>query len=467
MAVLVAAWHVTLELRLLLNPYMALTIPRERLYVVAQPLTGMLMMWVAVSLWLRTYRDRPDNSTVAALLRVAEQAAVASTLAIVVTFFSRHLGAELSRSFVLLFAPISFLHLVGSLYLSMGAATLIGRRWSSPRRLAVVGAGSEAQDLASAICRAAGNSVSVCGFIVPESAGGGALCMGISMPLPVLGTTRQLAEVINRECIDRIIVANDSVPKHEFEYCGSVTKRMGITVSRPIYPADSELRVQYQTQFGLHLIDLQVVEFSHWKSAVKRILDIAVSLALIMALAPLFAVLAILVRLTSEGPVFFRSQRVGKGGRYFTFWKFRSMYIHGPGRRELADQNEQRGPLFKIRHDPRVTPLGRVMRRLSLDELPQLFNVLAGEMSLVGPRPLPAEDLDPDGMSNEFAHWGEQRSLVRPGITGLWQIMGRSDVSFAEMMELDLRYIRDWSLLTDLRILLATPGVVFGGRGAY
>jgi lipopolysaccharide/colanic/teichoic acid biosynthesis glycosyltransferase len=149
------------------------------------------------------------------------------------------------------------------------------------------------------------------------------------------------------------------------------------------------------------------------------------------------------------------------------FWKFRSMYVEGPRREDLRRRNEREGHLFKMRNDPRVTPLGRIMRRFSLDELPQLFNVLTGEMSLVGPRPLPAEDMDPDGLSREHAAWAEQRVQVRPGITGIWQIRGRSDLSFEQMVEFDLDYIRSWSLGLDIRILLETPLAVFSGRGAY
>jgi exopolysaccharide biosynthesis polyprenyl glycosylphosphotransferase len=456
---LTAAWYVTMEVRLLLNPYMALSISRDRMYVVAQPLSGTLLLWIAVSLWLGTYRPQPGNFTAARLMRVAESAAVVSTLAIVVTFFSRRLGADLSRSFVLLLAPIGFLHLVVSLLLATASAKAIRRRWLPKRRIAVVGSGPEARELAAAISRSADSEFAVCGFIVPDNSGAAALS-------PVLGTIRQLAEVINRECIDRIIVANESVTRRDFERCGTVTRRMGVTVTRAVFPIGTNVRVHHQTQFGLHLVDLEAAEFSLWQ-VVKRALDFLLALTIVTLLAPLFVALACLVRLTSEGPIFFRAQRVGRGGRHFTFWKFRSMYINSPSHRDLAKHNERQGHLFKIRRDPRVTPVGRIMRRLSLDELPQLFNVLAGEMSLVGPRPLPAEDLDPDGMSNVFAQWAEERARVRPGITGLWQIKGRSDVTFEEMTRLDLEYVRKCSPLFDLQILLATPMVVLTGKGAY
>ena len=158
---------------------------------------------------------------------------------------------------------------------------------------------------------------------------------------------------------------------------------------------------------------------------------------------------------------------MGRGGRHFSFHKFRTMYYDPHGRRKVAAANEHNGHIFKIRRDPRITPVGRIMRRFSIDELPQLINVILGEMSLLGPRPLPAEDLDPDGMSRQHPTWAELRALVKPGLTGLWQVRGRSDLPFEEMIQLDLEYIQNWSLMLDLKILLATPLVVLTGRGAY
>jgi lipopolysaccharide/colanic/teichoic acid biosynthesis glycosyltransferase len=142
------------------------------------------------------------------------------------------------------------------------------------------------------------------------------------------------------------------------------------------------------------------------------------------------------------------------------------MYVN-EGRSHLGKANEKDGHIFKMKNDPRVTPVGRFLRRYSLDELPQLMNVLRGEMSLVGPRPLPAQDLDPDGMSRQFTAWAEGRSAVQPGITGLWQISGRSELSFEEMVRLDLEYIRTQSIFLDLKIILETPSLVLKGVGAY
>jgi lipopolysaccharide/colanic/teichoic acid biosynthesis glycosyltransferase len=250
--------------------------------------------------------------------------------------------------------------------------------------------------------------------------------------------------------------------------CSAISNRMGVTFSHPIAaPGWDNVRFEFSNEYGLGLLDAEPVHFTHGQQIVKRIVDVVLSSLLLILLAPLLLTLSLLIRLTSPGPIFYLSPRVGKGGRHFMFWKFRSMYADGPRRDDLRRSNEREGHLFKMRNDPRVTPLGRFMRRFSLDELPQLFNVITGEMSLVGPRPLPAEDMDPDGLSREHTAWAEQRVQVRPGITGIWQIRGRSDLSFEQMVEFDLDYIRSWSLGLDIRILLETPLAVFSGRGAY
>jgi exopolysaccharide biosynthesis polyprenyl glycosylphosphotransferase len=204
-------------------------------------------------------------------------------------------------------------------------------------------------------------------------------------------------------------------------------------------------------------------------------MDFIVSAALLVLLLPLFAMIAAAIRLTSEGPVLFRQERMGRFGKQFKFLKFRSMYVNNVAtihreyvRQFIAGGNAARksdseGPgVFKITNDPRVTRVGRFLRKTSLDELPQLWNVLVGEMSLVGPRPpVPYEYAD-------YEHWHRRRVLeVQPGITGLWQVSGRSRTTFDEMVRLDLYYAMHWSLWLDLKILLATPKAVFSIKGAY
>lgn len=193
----------------------------------------------------------------------------------------------------------------------------------------------------------------------------------------------------------------------------------------------------------------------------KRALDLALATLVLLALSWAFAILAILVKLTSRGPVFFRQLRMGRGGKPFTILKFRSMRADAPAARgPLAARNVMAGPVFKARDDPRATPLGRFLRRSSLDELPQLLNVLLGQMSLVGPRPLPLDE------ARHLPPEVQRRHSVLPGLTGLWQVRGRNNLPYAEMMRLDLEYVDHCSLWLDLRILLATIPAVLTGRGA-
>jgi exopolysaccharide biosynthesis polyprenyl glycosylphosphotransferase len=289
---------------------------------------------------------------------------------------------------------------------------------------------------------------------------------GLSLCVPILGTTGQLAEVINREHLNRIILLNGSISPGELDECKKVFTRMGVIVNCTVDFAPERGRVNVVNQYGLPLVELRPLAFTKGQEMVKRGFDLVASAFALILLGPAMLAIAALVKFTSEGPILYKAPRVGRGGRHFMFLKFRSMYT-AMDRTHVAHANEKQGHIFKIKRDPRVTPVGRFIRRYSLDELPQLVNVLLGEMSLVGPRPLPAGDLGPDGMSREFADWSEGRSAVYPGITGLWQVNGRSELPFEEMMRLDLQYIREWSLLLDIKIILATPGLVVRGVGAY
>ncbi len=194
----------------------------------------------------------------------------------------------------------------------------------------------------------------------------------------------------------------------------------------------------------------------------KRAVDVVGALTMLILLAPLLAIIALVVRATSPGPALFVQDRVGRDDRTFRFYKFRSMRVDAEEvRGGLETDNEATGPVFKIKADPRVTPVGRILRVLSLDELPQLVSVLTGSMSLVGPRPpLPIE-------VDRYSSHERQRLTVTPGLTCIWQVSGRSDICFEEWVEMDLAYIRRWSLALDLRILLQTLPAVLSGRGAY
>jgi exopolysaccharide biosynthesis polyprenyl glycosylphosphotransferase len=213
---------------------------------------------------------------------------------------------------------------------------------------------------------------------------------------------------------------------------------------------------------GLPLLAVEEPCFEGWRRVVKGGVDRAIAALALLVLAPVLVAVALAVRLTSRGPVLFRQQRVGLHGRVFTMVKFRSMVADADAHLDgLRDANVSDGLLFKVRSDPRVTPVGRWLRQLSLDELPQLFNVLCGSMSLVGPRPpLPGEVARYDTSVS-------RRLLVKPGLTGLWQISGRSDLPWEESVRLDLRYVENWSLALDLLIMWKTARAVLSRSGAY
>ena len=214
---------------------------------------------------------------------------------------------------------------------------------------------------------------------------------------------------------------------------------------------------------GRPLLIFRTAPEASWAGLVKQLMDFFGALVLLVLAAIPMLVIALLIKLFSPGPVFFRQQRSGQNGAPFTLYKFRTMVTNAEQfKHELESMNEMRGPVFKVTNDPRVTPLGKILRRYSLDELPQLFNVLRGEMSLVGPRPLPVDEVR---RFNDLSH--RRRLSVKPGITCLWQVQGRNQISdFQDWVRLDLEYIDNWSLWLDIKILLRTVPAVFIATGA-
>lgn len=209
-------------------------------------------------------------------------------------------------------------------------------------------------------------------------------------------------------------------------------------------------------------LENELTKKSSFYELTKRLIDIVCSLVAIIVLIPLFIAIAIIIKLTSRGPIFFSQRRVGKDGVEFNMYKFRSMVINAEELKEtLVAQNEMSGPMFKMRNDPRVTKVGRIIRKTSIDELPQLWNVLKGDMSLVGPRPsLPKEVA-------QFQSWMYKRLNVKPGLTCYWQVSGRNNIDFEDWMMLDIKYIEQRNLFVDIKLIFKTILVLFGDRNAY
>lgn len=286
-----------------------------------------------------------------------------------------------------------------------------------------------------------------------------------SPDLPWLGRFADLKEIIEKQQADRVIIAFSRASHEEFLECIRACRDAGVAVD--VIPRLFEFLdgVRALDQVGgLPLLSIGTPTLTSVSMAAKRTLDVVGSLALLVLLAPLMIAIAIAIKVESRGPIFFRQPRAGRSRTSFRLIKFRSMYVDAEERKaDLAEMNEAGdGVMFKIREDPRVTKVGHFIRRFSLDELPQLFNVLVGEMSLVGPRPLifPETDALDEG-------WHQRRLELRPGLTGPWQVYGRSQSPFQEMVRFDYQYVAGWSLARDIEILLATIPAVFSGRGAY
>ena len=278
----------------------------------------------------------------------------------------------------------------------------------------------------------------------------------------VLGGLQDLPAVCADYAIDRVIVAFPNTS--DAIVLEALRKLQGqVPVSEiPRYFELHNWRTEAEELHGLTLMHLPTGSLAASERIIKRVMDITLSTCALVVAAPVLLTTALAIKMDSPGPVFFRQERIGRAGKPFRIFKFRSMTADAWCQRDTVAQfNEVDGPLFKMEKDPRVTRVGALIRKTSIDELPQLLNVIRGEMSLVGPRPLPTEE------SNRIDGAALSRLDVNPGITGLWQVCGRSDLTYADLQHLDSVYVQSWSLMWDLRILARTPNVVFGRSGAY
>jgi exopolysaccharide biosynthesis polyprenyl glycosylphosphotransferase len=321
------------------------------------------------------------------------------------------------------------------------------------RRAVLVGSGPHIQEVAAALGGGKHPEVEPVGFVslspLPENG------------LKDLGPLDRLDRYFGQ--IDEVLIADPDFPQSEAVELVDRCHRHGVRVR--VAPSTMEIlmdRVEFVPGQTLPLFELKPPVFEGMDWFIKRMFDIAGSLLLTILFAPGMLLIALAVKLTSRGPVIYRSMRPGIAGEPFPGLKFRTMYEDAEHRQlELEERNEMGGAIFKIRRDPRVTPVGQFLRRWSLDELPQLFNVLRGDMSLVGPRPLPQRDFD------RLEDWHRKRYLVLPGITGLWQVSGRSELDFDELVRLDFLYLENWSVFLDLSIMLKTIPAVVRAKGAW
>ena len=282
---------------------------------------------------------------------------------------------------------------------------------------------------------------------------------------PLSGSFNDLPGILRQSVVDEVVMGLP-VKSCYFQAAriAAMCEEQGIIVRFPSSIFDLKLaRTKAEDFAGDSVITMSSTSaLEDWPAVVKRTMDLVLSLLLLIGLSPLLLITAVLIKTTSAGPVFFRQKRLGLIKRIFQIFKFRTMVADAEQRQAALEKlNEAAGPVFKIKKDPRITPIGSFLRKTSIDELPQLLNVLVGEMSLVGPRPLPVRDYE--GFDKD---WQRRRFSVRPGITCLWQINGRSSIPFEQWMELDMQYIDKWSLWLDLKILYRTIPAVLKGSGA-
>jgi exopolysaccharide biosynthesis polyprenyl glycosylphosphotransferase len=318
------------------------------------------------------------------------------------------------------------------------------------RRAILVGTGAHIEAVAHAL---KGSEIHPIGFVslVPRPDNG----------LKSLGTLEDIES--HFDTVDEVLITDPDFPQERALALIDTCHRHGIRVR--VAPSTMEIlmdRVEFVPGQTLPLFELKPPVFDGIDFVLKRTFDIVGSLLLLILLSPFLLVIAMIVKLTSRGSVIYKSMRPGIGGRPFACFKFRTMYQNAEDmQHELESHNEVGGAIFKIREDPRVTPIGRFLRRWSFDELPQLLNVLKGDMSLVGPRPLPMRDYE------RLEDWHRKRYLVLPGMTGLWQVSGRSELDFDELVRLDFLYLERWSIFLDLSILLKTIPAVIRAHGAW
>jgi len=327
------------------------------------------------------------------------------------------------------------------------------------RNTLILGAGEMGQTLVLKMLQDKGLGYKVIGFLDDDPTKIGRSYNGAE----VLGNLQQIKDVIRRENIDEVIIASVHIPAEKS--LDIITECERYEVEFKIVPGILELiasRVDADELAGVPLLTVTEIRLKGMNALVKRTADMILSALGIIIISPILLVFAALVKITSSGPVFFIQERVGLDGQNFPMFKFRSMIKDADELiPKLEALSEVEGHLFKMKDDPRITPLGKFMRRYSIDELPQLLNVFFGHMSLVGPRPpLPREVA-------KYSSWHRKRLRVRPGITGPWQVSGRSHLPFEDMVRLDIYYIENWSLWLDFKIFLRTIPVVFTGSGAY
>ena len=401
----------------------------------------------------RSHRTLPLGEEIWAVAKVAFGGTALLTLLVYGLRFE-----FVSRWFLAVFGIVTFLLLAAERVALRLLSRWVRARGYNFRTVVLVGTGPKATQLADFMEAHPHWGFRVAGYLDDDNGGE----IRRSNRWPCLGKIGDLETLLGREVVDEVIFVIEKGKLGDYEQALLVAERHGVRahVSLDIFPHVLARPVLEELD-GVPLLTFTTTPSNPMQLVVKRAIDLALSLVLFLLTLPIQALAALAIRLSSPGPIFFRQVRCGLNGRLFTLLKFRTMEAKAEARLlEIAHLNEMTGPVFKSARDPRLTPVGQLLRRLSIDELPQLWNVIVGDMSLVGPRPPLPEEV------SRYEPWQRRRLSMSPGLTCLWQVSGRSEVDFDRWMELDLKYIDTWSPMLDVKILLKTVPAVLSGRGA-
>ena len=421
-------------------------------------LGGAALIWLSIGYWFNIY-DKLEAAHPRVVLRNTFRQCVLGIAALVLfVYVLRPTNYELSRPFLLLFAGYSWLFLC---LFRLNAGRIVGairKEFGGLHYVMVVGEGERARHIAELLEESEEYGLRLSGFLTPDGSSAPVLLKG-NYPTYPLG---DLPDVLRERVIDEVIFAVDSERLAAMEEMMLLCDEEGVRtrVSVDFFPHVNS-RVYLDRLGAAPLLTFAAAPHDEIRLMVKRVTDVVLAAAALILLAPFMLLIALLIRLTSPGPAIFRQQRCGLNGRRFTFYKFRSMVRDAEDRKASLEHLNQKSTAFKIPDDPRLTPMGRRLRKFSIDEWPQLWNVLKGDMSLVGPRPAVPDEVE------HYQRWQRRRLRMRPGLTCIWATEGRDALDFDTWMKMDMEYIDNWSLALDWKIILRTIPRVVTGKGAH
>jgi exopolysaccharide biosynthesis polyprenyl glycosylphosphotransferase len=431
-----------------------------------------LVVWAVVGSFSSFYRDLELSSIIRLIANIVSQLAIVLVVIYALLYLFR--WGDVSRSYVLFICGIDFVLLLCGRAATYWGVSFMRDRLGRYHYLLLVGCGQRAREMATLIEEGRGMGLRLVGFVDPEyamdshamaAAAGAPASTGSTVKLSGYNVypLQAVGNILQNHVVDEVVFAVDLQDLARLEplmrHCADlgIRTRLQLEFLPPAYS-----RIYLENFRDVQLLSLSSAPDSELRLFFKRVIDVVLSAGALIALSPLLLAIAAMIKITSPGSVLFQQTRCGLGGRRFTLYKFRSMINNAEQlRAELHQRNEVDGPVFKISDDPRITGVGRWLRRFSLDELPQLWNVFRGDMSFVGPRPAVPEEVQ------QYEDWQRRRLRMRPGLTCTWVLEGRSHVDFNRWMQLDLKYIDNWSLWLDAKIFLRTIPIVLSGRGAY